>query len=195
MAKTIMPIARLAAAAVAATLWLTSAAQALYVISPSGESGIFFTWTSPIGTDFKEPVFDINSELGSTAQITVPTASLIDIIIGDPVLSQPGDAFEIELNGSVLTPTGGALGPNTRGPGATSFFLAEYDGVFLPAGVNTFEIFVTDACCDEGGSEILSFTNVRAAPPQSGEVPLPAALPLLAAAFGGLGLLRLRKAG
>lgn len=155
-------------------------ANAVSVIDPNtGLSGSVTVNPSMIGPAFFDPVDFINADAGNTATINVAVDSVIDFRIQD--LGQFGDAFALQLDGFTLAPTSGNLGPDTRGPGATSYFDGMWSNIFLSAGLHTFGIFHTAGCCNVATLNSFEFSAARAT-----AVPLPAALPLMA---GGLGLL------
>ena len=124
-------------------------AQADVIIPATGLDAIVF-WSGAGGTGFglTHPVESINGIAGPNATITVPTASRITFSLNDFGVS--GDALALTLDGVLLNPTSGNFGPDTRGLDATSLFSATYSNILLSAGLHTFELFLTDACCHDG---------------------------------------------
>ncbi len=165
-----------------------SDAQATVVLDPAtGAQDLNFEWGGTAGTGLYTPIESIGGQAGNLVEITVGLESVIDIFIEDAFII--GDAFAIELDGVLLTPTSGNMGADARGAGATSYYSALYDDVLLTAGTHSFGLFLTDSCCDGGGGADVDFS---AATPAASTVPLPGALPLLAAALGGFALIRRR---
>lgn len=170
------------------------------VIDPElGLSGSVGVSSSTPGVDFFLPVDEINGMDGNEATITAPAAATLDFTISDG--GTTGDAYALELNGELLTPTGGDLGEDTRGPDASSFFSAVFEDIAIPAGTSTFGIFYTDTCCTSISINSFAFTGIALTdvtppdgPPSGGgpdtpaPIPVPAAFPLL---LGGLAVLRL----
>lgn len=138
--------------AISALLATATSANAGVINPLTGASG-GATWSSPVGTDL-DPIVAVTSWLGMSGHehtITVTSDSFVDVHIAD--MFGYGDAFALFLDGVELAPTSGNLGANTRGPGATEFFEANWDDVFLSTGTHTFGLFVTDACCSGGGTD------------------------------------------
>jgi hypothetical protein len=168
-------------AVAAAILSAPLGAHATAIIDPAlGASG-FTNWMSSVGTGFFVPVVTFLDASGNSATIDVTTDSTINFSIADGGI--PGDAFALQLDGATLTPTSGNLGPDTRGPSATSFFSASFDNIFLSSGSHTFGLFVTDACCNGGGTYSAVFS---AATPVS-SVPEPATVALIGLGLVGVG--------
>jgi len=163
-------------AAIAAASLAT--AQAAVINPATGLSGnVTVTTTTPETGVFKA-VDTVAGMAGNTATITVATASFIDFSIADAGIM--GDAYALQLDGVTLTPDGGNMGADARGPAATSFFSMFINTIFLSAGLHTFGIFYTDACCNIGIS--LNEFEFSAARP----VPVPGAIPLFLAGLAGL---------
>ncbi|MES9869275.1 MAG: PEP-CTERM sorting domain-containing protein [Sedimenticola sp.] len=153
------------------------------VIDPTTGASGNASWSSPVGTGYHLPVTSWLGMPGHEHTITVTTDSLIDIHIADRGVM--GDAFAIELDSVIIAPTSGSFGADTRGPGATSFFDAMWEDVFLSAGTHTLGLFVTDACCTSGGTHISSVSAAEA-------VPEPSIIALLGAGLVGIGFTRRR---
>ncbi|WP_338771571.1 hypothetical protein [Massilia sp. METH4] len=132
---------------------LSTTALADITIDPQvGAANVYLKWDAREGTGFMLAVTALGGQdaLGNRAYISVDADSTIDFSISDGAV--PGDAFAITLDGVLLTPTSGNTGPETRGPFATSFYSAFYDDIALSAGNHTFELFLTDSCCEIGGT-------------------------------------------
>ena len=172
------------AATLAALTVLAASAQAAVIDPNAGLSGSLTADPSTPGVGLFLPVDTVAGMPGNTATITVAADSLIDFIIADDGV--PGDAFALQLNGVTLAYQGGNLGPSTRGPGATDLFSAFITSILLPAGVNVFSFFYTDACCDAFTLNNFQFSAVR-------PVPVPGALPLFLTAVAAMGLRRRRR--
>lgn len=170
----------------AAFALLGTSAHADITIDPLiGASNFYVGWETEVGTGFFVPVQSVGdpSMFGNSAYITVDADETIDFSISDGGIH--GDAFALTLDGVLLAPTSGNLGPDTRGPGATSFYSAFYDDIALSAGSHTFRLYVTDACCTSGGT-FASFSPVSS-------VPEPSSNTMLAAGLGIVGLAALRR--
>jgi hypothetical protein len=154
---------------------LATVAGAATILDPTTSANLYVEWATPVGTEMFTPVKTFGT-FGNTASITLATPGTIDFSIADGGIE--GDAFALQLDGITLVPTSGNLGVNTRGPGASAFYSAFYNDIFLSAGSHTFGLFVTDACCTAGGTDA-NFSAVTAA-----AVPEPTTVALL-----GLGLL------
>lgn len=168
MFKKILAVALLALSA--------STAHANIVLTPAVGQSPSTSWGGSPGTGMWVALSALGGSAGNIASITVGSASTIDVSIFDAGVM--GDAFAIQLDGVTLTPTSGNLGANTRGPGASAFYSAFYNNVFLSAGSHSFAVFLTDSCCSGGGSS-MSFSAVSPA----AVVPEPTSIALL-----GLGL-------
>ncbi|MBB3223481.1 PEP-CTERM sorting domain-containing protein [Pseudoduganella umbonata] len=168
----------------AAFALLGTSAHADITLDPlTGASNIYVNWETEVGTGFFVPVQIFGGSFGNNAYITVDADETIDFSISDGGIH--GDAFALTLDGVLLAPTSGNLGPDTRGPGATSFYSAFYDDIALSAGSHTFRLYVTDACCTSGGT-YASFSPVSS-------VPEPSSNTMLAAGLGITGLAALRR--
>ena len=168
--------------------FMLSAAHAVVVIDPTtGLSGSVSYDNDTAMLGIFEPVDSIDpagadpAVAGNTLTITVAVDSFIDFTIADG--GTAGDAYALQLGGFTLAPTGGNMGADTKGAGATSFFSMFINNIFLPAGVNTFAIFVTDT---NGIPINLNEFTFSAARP----VPIPGAIPLFLAGLAGLAFAR-----
>ncbi len=105
-------------------------------------------------------------------EISVARSSLVDIAATDGF--EPGDEFELVLDGSVLAWTSTFID-------GSGYFHGEYAGLFLAMGTHTFSLNMTALASGfEAGGAWMNFGPVS-------PVPIPAALPLFGSALGVLG--------